>query len=62
MIEFRKITVEIPKDDLESAQACTGKGGIETVRMALKGLRQRRRSANSRNVRNFAKYSGQKLT
>jgi len=35
---MRKITVEVPEDDLKSAQAFTGEGVTETVRAALKKL------------------------
>ena len=38
MGEMRKITVEVPGDILQSAQAFTGEGVTETVRMALKKL------------------------
>ena len=38
MDELRKITVQVPVDDLESAQAYTGEGVTETVRTALKKL------------------------
>jgi hypothetical protein len=35
---LRKITVEVPAHDLEMAQAYTGEGVTETVRVALKKL------------------------
>jgi hypothetical protein len=38
MGEMRKITVEVPEDILQSAQAFTGEGVTETVRAALKKL------------------------
>jgi hypothetical protein len=38
MSEMRKITVEVPNDILQSAQAFTGEGVTETVRAALKKL------------------------
>jgi hypothetical protein len=38
MSSLRKITVEVPADDLKSAQAYTGEGITETVRAALKKL------------------------
>jgi hypothetical protein len=38
MGEMRKITVEVPDDILQSAQAYTGEGITETVRVALKKL------------------------
>jgi hypothetical protein len=36
METLRKITVQVPERDLESAQAFTGEGVTETVRAALK--------------------------
>ena len=39
MGEMRKITVDVPADDLAAAQAFTGAGVTETVRAALKKLR-----------------------
>jgi hypothetical protein len=38
MTEMRKITVEVPKATLEKAQAFTGEGVTETIRVALKRL------------------------
>jgi hypothetical protein len=38
MTELRKITVQVPERDLETAQAFTGEGVAETVRAALKKL------------------------
>ena len=38
MSEMRKITVEVPADVLQAAQAFTGEGVTETVRAALKRL------------------------
>lgn len=38
MSELRKITVQVPADVLEKAQAYTGEGVTETVRAALKKL------------------------
>jgi len=38
MSELRKITVQVPEDDLARAQAYTGEGVTETVRAALKKL------------------------
>jgi hypothetical protein len=38
MTVLRKITVEVPRQDLELAQAYTGEGVTETVRVALKKL------------------------
>lgn len=39
MREMRKITVDVPADDLAAAQEFTGAGVSETVREALKKLR-----------------------
>jgi hypothetical protein len=39
MGEMRKITVDVPADDLAAAQEYTGAGVTETVRTALKKLR-----------------------
>jgi len=52
MGEMRKITVEIPEDLLESAQAFTGEGITETVRAALAKL------ASMRAQREFLKLRG----
>jgi hypothetical protein len=38
MTELRKITVEVPDDLLEAAQAETGEGVTETVRAGLRKL------------------------
>jgi hypothetical protein len=38
MPKMRKITVLVPKRDLECAQALTGEGVSETVRIALRCL------------------------
>ena len=38
MEHLRKITVQVPKRDLEMAQAYTGEGITETVRAGLKKL------------------------
>jgi hypothetical protein len=38
MAALKKITVEVPADDLASAQALTGQGVTETVRAALRKL------------------------
>ena len=39
MGEMRKITVDVPADDLAAAQKYTGAGVTETVRAALKKMR-----------------------
>ena len=38
MIALRKITVQVPQQDLEMAQKLTGEGVTETVREGLKRL------------------------
>lgn len=38
MTTLRKITVQVPEDDLAKAQELTGEGVTETVRAALKKL------------------------
>jgi hypothetical protein len=38
MTQLRKITVQVPEDDLVKAQELTGEGVTETVRVALKKL------------------------
>jgi hypothetical protein len=38
MAEMRKITVDVPADDLAAAQEFTGAGVSETVRAALRRL------------------------
>jgi hypothetical protein len=38
MTELKKITVQVPSDDLELAQKLTGEGVTETVRAGLKKL------------------------
>jgi hypothetical protein len=40
MSELRKITVQVPVQDLEAAQQLTGEGVTETVRKALQRLAQ----------------------
>jgi hypothetical protein len=40
MEKLRKITVYVPTDDVEKAQAYTGESVTETVRVALKKLHQ----------------------
>jgi Arc/MetJ-type ribon-helix-helix transcriptional regulator len=39
MGEMRKITVDVPEEDLAAAQRFTGSGVTETVRAALRQLR-----------------------
>jgi flagellar basal body-associated protein FliL len=40
MEQLRKITVQVPEDDLKLAQELTGEGVTETVRSALRRLAQ----------------------
>jgi len=47
----RKITVAIPKQDLELAQAYTGAGITETVRTALKRLASAKAQLDFRQLR-----------
>ena len=41
MTEMRKITVDVPADDLAAIQAHTGTGVTEIIRIALKQMRAR---------------------
>ena len=51
MGDMRKITVEVPEDILQSAQAFTGEGVTETVRAALKKLASMRAQQEFRKLR-----------
>jgi len=57
MNELRKITVEIPKEDLELAQAYTGEGITETVRTALKRLAAAEAQLEFRKLRGTFKFT-----
>ena len=57
MGEMRKITVEVPKHDLEYAQGYTGEGVTETVRLALKKLASIRAQQELRKLRGTVKFS-----
>ncbi len=57
MGEMRKITVEIPADLLEGAQAYTGEGVTETVRAALKKLDAARAQRDFRTLRGAFRFS-----
>lgn len=57
MNEMRKITVEVPEDVLESAQAFTGEGVTETVRTGLKKLASIRAQQELRKLRGTVKFS-----
>ena len=57
MGEMRKITVQVPEDLLEMAQALTGAGVTETVREGLKRLASIKAQQELRNLRGKVKFS-----
>jgi len=57
MSDLKKITVEVPADDLAKAQAYTGEGVTETVRAALKSLASMRAQQDLRGLRGKVKFS-----
>jgi len=57
MGEMRKITVEVPGEVLESAQAFTGEGVTETVRAALKKLASMQAQRELLKLRGTFKFS-----
>jgi Arc/MetJ-type ribon-helix-helix transcriptional regulator len=57
MGELRKITVQVPEDLLEQAQALTGEGVTETVRAGLKKLASIRAQQRLRALRGKVKFS-----
>ncbi len=57
MGDMRKITVEVPREDLQCAQAYTGEGVTETVRAALRRLRSDRAQQKLRELRGKVKFS-----
>ncbi len=57
MNEMRKITVQVPEDLLEKAQACTGEGVTETVRAGLKKLASILAQKELLNLRGKVKFS-----
>ncbi len=57
MNQMRKITVEVPEQDLEKAQAFTGQGVTETVRAGLKKLASVKAQQELRNLRGKVKFS-----
>ena len=57
MGEMRKITVDVPADDLAAAQEFTGAGITETVRAALKRLRSIRAQQRALELRGEVKFS-----
>jgi hypothetical protein len=57
MSELRKITVQVPEQDLAAAQAYTGEGVTETVRAALKKLASLRAQQELLKLRGKVKFS-----
>jgi Arc/MetJ-type ribon-helix-helix transcriptional regulator len=57
MSELRKITVQVPEEDLERAQELTGQGVTETVRAALKRLAQVQAQQELRKLRGTFKFT-----
>jgi len=57
MGEMRKITVEVPQDILEDAQAFTGEGVTETVREGLKKLASIKAQQELRKLRGTFKFT-----
>jgi hypothetical protein len=56
MSEMRKITVHVPEELLEKAQAFTGEGVTETVRQGLLTLSQREALLRLRALRGKVKF------
>jgi hypothetical protein len=57
MGELRKITVQVPEEDLALAQAYTGEGVTETVRTALKKLASMKAQRELLKLRGKVKFS-----
>jgi Arc/MetJ-type ribon-helix-helix transcriptional regulator len=57
MNEMRKITVEVPENDLVEAQALTGKGVTETIRDALRRMRSIRAQQRALELRGKVNFS-----
>jgi hypothetical protein len=57
MSEMRKITVEVPQDVLDQAQAFTGEGITATVLAALKKLASIQAQQELRKLRGKVKFS-----
>jgi hypothetical protein len=57
MGELRKITVQVPADDLAMAQAYTGEGVTETVRAALKRLASMKAQQELRKLRGTVRFT-----
>lgn len=54
---IRKVTMNLPADLLDGAQAATGKNATETVKLALVELRQRRAMSELRKLRGKVRFS-----
>ncbi len=54
---LRKITVQVPDNDLELAQKYTGEGVTETVRAALKKLASAQAQQEFRKLRGTFKFT-----
>ena len=57
MSALRKITVQVPEQDLEKAQEFTGEGVTETVRAGLKKLAEARAQQEFRKLRGTFKFT-----
>ncbi|HUO98842.1 MAG TPA: hypothetical protein VMU01_09245 [Rhizomicrobium sp.] len=57
MGDLRKITVEVPEQDLKDAQALTGKGVTETVREALRRMRSVRAQQRALELQGKVRFS-----
>jgi hypothetical protein len=57
MGEFRKITVQVDRGDLEMAQELTGQGVTETIRQALKRLASVRAQHQARQLRGSFQFT-----
>jgi len=57
MARLRKITVQIPEDDLRQAQELTGEGVTETVRAGLKKLADIQAQQAFRSLRGTFKFT-----
>ncbi len=57
MGELRKVTVQVAEDDLAMAQAFTGAGVTETIRMALKKLATMKAQQELVKLRGKVKFS-----
>ena len=57
MSALRKITVQVPEQDLEKAQEFTGEGVTETVRAGLKKLAEAQAQQEFRTLRGTFKFT-----